>query len=50
MKDNLLVELDIGTTKICVLMAKMEKERKKKIIGIGIDTDEGVNKEVIKKI
>ncbi len=50
MKDDLLVGLDIGTTKICALIAKTEKERDFELIGIGIDPSEGLNKGVITDI
>ncbi|MFQ6067142.1 MAG: cell division protein FtsA [bacterium] len=50
MKDDVLVGLDIGTTKICVLIAKMKEKRDFEIIGIGIDPSEGLNKGVITDI
>ncbi len=50
MKDDLLVGLDIGTTKICVLIAKTKEKRDFELIGIGIDPSEGLNKGVITDI
>ena len=50
MKDDLLVGLDIGTTKICVLIAKMKEKRDFELIGIGIDHSEGLNKGIITDI
>ncbi len=50
MKDDVLVGLDIGTTKICVLIAKVKKQRDFELIGIGMDPSEGLNKGVVTDI
>ena len=49
MRKDLLVGLDIGTTKICALIAKI-KENKFEIIGIGRASSQGLNKGMIVNI
>ncbi len=45
-KDNLIVGLDFGTTKICVIVAQI-KNNKLEIIGVGKSTSTGIRKGVV---
>ncbi len=47
MRENLLVGLDIGTTKICVLIAKFKENKSLEIMGLGKVPSLGVRKGVI---
>jgi cell division protein FtsA len=42
MEDRTLVGIDIGTTKICTLVAKVEEDNDLRIIGVGIEPSRGV--------
>jgi len=47
LRENLLVGLDIGTTKICVLIAKFKENKSLEIMGLGKVPSLGVRKGVI---
>jgi cell division protein FtsA len=50
-KNNITVGLDIGTTKICALVASVDENTKNlKILGIGISESEGLNRGVVVNI
>ena len=47
MEDRTLVGIDIGTTKICTLVAKVEEENELRIIGVGIEPSRGMKRGVM---
>jgi cell division protein FtsA len=44
---EIVVGIDVGTTKICTLIAREEEEHKLRILGVGIEPSEGIKKGVI---
>ena len=44
MIEPILVGIDIGTTKICTLVARVEGERNLRILGVGIEPSQGIKK------
>ena len=50
MEDNIIAGLDIGTTKICVIIAKVHEDGKLEIIGLGYESSYGLSKGVIVNI
>lgn len=44
MDEPIVVGIDIGTTKICTLVARVEGERACRILGVGIEPSEGIRK------
>jgi cell division protein FtsA len=44
MDEPILVGIDIGTTKICTLVARVESERSLRILGVGIEPSQGIKK------
>jgi cell division protein FtsA len=47
MEDIIVVGIDIGTTKTCTLVARVEGERSLRILGVGIEPSQGIKKGVI---
>lgn len=47
MEDRTLVAIDIGTTKICTLVAKVEEDNELRIIGVGIEPSRGMKRGVM---
>jgi cell division protein FtsA len=47
MEDRTIVGIDIGTTKICTLVAKVEEEKELRIIGVGIEPSRGMKRGVM---
>jgi cell division protein FtsA len=45
--NEIVVGIDVGTTKICTLIARVEKEGLLRILGVGIEPSEGIKKGVI---
>ncbi|MBI1792872.1 MAG: cell division protein FtsA [Chloroflexi bacterium] len=45
--EEIVVGIDIGTTKICTLVGRVEGERSVRIIGVGIEPSDGIRKGVI---
>ncbi len=45
--DEILVGIDIGTTKVCTLVGRVEGERLIRILGVGIEPSDGIRKGVI---
>ena len=43
----IIVGIDVGTTKICTLVARVEAERKFRILGVGIEPSRGLRKGVV---
>ena len=44
MDDPIVVGIDIGTTKVCTLVARVEGERNMRILGVGIEPSQGIRK------
>ena len=47
MDDPIVVGIDIGTTKVCTLVARVEGERNLRILGVGIEPSHGIRKGTI---
>ncbi len=47
MDESIVVGIDIGTTKVCTLVARVEGERSLRILGVGIEPAQGVRKGTI---
>lgn len=45
--DNIVVGIDVGTTKICTLVARVEADDRLRIMGVGVEPSEGIRKGVI---
>lgn len=46
-RDNIVVALDIGTTKICTLVAEVDSQRQVTVIGVGTTPSTGLQKGVV---
>ncbi|MCZ6532204.1 MAG: cell division protein FtsA [SAR324 cluster bacterium] len=46
-RDNIIVGLDIGTTKICAMAAEVDGGRPLKVVGFGQSTSDGIRKGVV---
>ena len=44
MDDQIIVGVDVGTTKICTLVARIEGEMRMRILGVGIEPSKGMRK------
>ncbi len=44
MDEPIVVGIDIGTTKVCTLVARVEGERSMRILGVGIEPSQGIRK------
>ncbi len=47
MEDPIVVGIDIGTTKVCTLVARVEEEHNLRILGVGIEPSQGIRKGTI---
>jgi cell division protein FtsA len=47
MEDQILIGIDIGTTKICTLVAREETPGQMRILGVGIEPSQGLRKGVV---
>lgn len=47
MEEAIIVGIDIGTTKVCTLIGRIEGERGIRILGVGIETSKGIRKGTI---
>jgi cell division protein FtsA len=45
--EQIVVGIDIGTTKVCTLVARVEGERSLRILGVGIEPSQGIRKGTI---
>ena len=45
--EEIVVGIDVGTTKVCTLVGRMEAEKSVRIIGVGIEPSDGIRKGVI---
>ncbi len=50
MKDDLVVGLDIGTTKVCALVARLNGEGRLDVLGVGKSSSRGVSKGLVTDI
>ena len=46
-EEPIVVGIDIGTTKVCTLVARVEGERSLRILGVGIEPSQGIRKGTI---
>jgi len=44
MEEPIIVGLDIGTTKVCTLVSRLEEDGKLQILGVGIEPSQGIRK------
>ena len=42
--DEIVVGIDVGTTKICTLVGRVEANQSIRILGVGIEPSEGIKK------
>lgn len=49
-KDNIIVALDIGTTKVCALVGEVNEEKGIKIVGVGTSPSTGLRRGVVVNI
>lgn len=47
MEEPIIVGIDVGTTKICTLVARVEENKKFRILGVGIEPSQGMRKGVV---
>ena len=47
MDEPIVVGIDIGTTKVCTLVARIESDRGLRILGVGIEPSQGIKKGTI---
>ena len=47
MEDQLLIGIDVGTTKVCTLVAREETQGQLRILGVGIEPSQGLRKGVV---
>jgi cell division protein FtsA len=47
MEDQILIGIDIGTTKICTLVAREETPGQMRILGVGLEPSQGLRKGVV---
>jgi cell division protein FtsA len=45
--DEIVVGIDVGTTKVCTLVGRVEGEKSVRIMGVGIEPSDGIRKGVI---
>jgi cell division protein FtsA len=45
--DEIVVGIDVGTTKVCTLVGRVEDEKKFRILGVGIEPSAGVRKGIV---
>ena len=47
MEEPIVVGLDIGTSKICTLVARIENGANLRILGVGVEPSQGIRKGVV---
>ena len=50
MEDRIVVGLDIGTTKVCAVVASVDEMQKINILGVGKAPSDGLNRGVVVNI
>ena len=48
--DEIVVGIDVGTTKVCTLVGRLEEDNSIRILGVGIEPSEGIRRGVITDI
>lgn len=49
-RDHVIVALDVGTTKICTLIAEVDQQRQTNVVGVGVAPSRGMKKGVVVNI
>jgi len=44
MDEPIVVGIDIGTTKVCTLVARLEENQGMRVLGVGIEPSQGIKK------
>ena len=47
MEESIIVGIDVGTTKVCTLVGRLEQDGQIRILGVGIEPSEGIRKGVV---
>jgi cell division protein FtsA len=47
MDQSIIVGIDVGTTKVCTLVGRLEQDGQVRILGVGIEPSEGIRKGVV---
>ena len=47
MMEEIVVGIDVGTTKVCTLVGRVEDNKSIRILGVGIEPSEGIRKGII---
>ncbi len=50
MRDNILASIDVGSSKVCTLVAELTPEEELRILGVGVTPSEGVKKGMVDNI
>jgi len=45
--DEIVVGIDVGTTKVCTLVGRMDEAKSIRILGVGIEPSDGIRKGII---
>ena len=45
--EEIVVGIDVGTTKVCTLVGRVEDNKSIRILGVGIEPSEGIRKGII---
>ena len=45
--DEIVVGIDVGTTKVCTLVGRVDEEKSIRILGVGIEPSDGIRKGII---
>ena len=45
--EEIIVGIDVGTTKVCTLVGRVEDDKSIRILGVGIEPSEGIRKGMI---
>ena len=50
MKDNVLAAIDVGSSKVCTLVAEVTPDQDLRVLGVGITPSQGVKKGMVENI
>ena len=45
--EEIVVGIDVGTTKVCTLVGRVEDDKSIRILGVGIEPSEGIRKGIV---
>jgi cell division protein FtsA len=45
--EEIVVGIDVGTTKVCALVGRVESEKSMRILGVGVEPSEGIRKGIV---